>query len=238
MIDKNLFRFGGVRFTLGLLAALSFIQGIGVVAQAYGLTLALVRIWHLQNLKVLVVPVLIFLAAYTCRQLCDVAKDRFATDRADAIVAELRPRIQDKVFSLGPSALARRGTGSAVTMLVDGLDQVRTYVLTVLPKMMDLIFIPLIVLVVVWTQDAGSGLILLLMLPLLIFFMVILGLAARDRSSRQYAQFRKLNTRFMDTVLGLPTLKMLGIDKEYEDEIYSVSDRFRKRTMRKRSETE
>ena len=231
MIDKNLFRFGGVRFTLGLLAALSFIQGIGVVAQAYGLTLALVRIWHLLNLKVLVVPVLIFLAAYTCRQLCDVAKDRFATDRADAIVAELRPRIQDKVFSLGPSALARRGTGSAVTMLVDGLDQVRTYVLTVLPKMMDLIFIPLIVLVVVWTQDAGSGLILLLMLPLLIFFMVILGLAARDRSSRQYAQFRKLNTRFMDTVLGLPTLKMLGIDKEYEDEIYSVSDRFRKRTM-------
>ena len=231
MIDKNLFRFDGVRFTLGLLAALSLAQGIGVVVQAYGLTLALVRIWRLKNLKVLVVPVLIFLAAYTCRQLCDVAKDRIATDRADAIVAELRPRIQDKVFSLGPSALARRGTGSAVTMLVDGLDQVRTYVLTVLPKMMDLIFIPLIVLVVVWTQDAGSGLILLLMLPLLIFFMVILGLAARDRSSRQYAQFRKLNTRFMDTVLGLPTLKMLGIDKEYEDEIYSVSDRFRKRTM-------
>ncbi|WLT10895.1 ABC transporter ATP-binding protein/permease [Bifidobacterium asteroides] len=231
MIDKNLFRFDGVRSTLGLLAALSLVQGIGVVVQAYGLTLALVRIWHLQNLKVLVVPVLIFLAAYTCRQLCDVAKDRFATDRADAIIAELRPRIQDKVFSLGPSALARRGTGSAVTMLVDGLDQVRTYVLTVLPKMMDLIFIPLIVLVVVWTQDAGSGLILLLMLPLLIFFMIILGLAARDRSSRQYAQFRKLNTRFMDTVLGLPTLKMLGIDKEYEDEIYSVSDRFRKRTM-------
>ena len=231
MIDKNLFRFDGVRSTLGLLAALSLVQGIGVVVQAYGLTLALVRIWRLKNLKVLVVPVLIFLAAYTCRQLCDVAKDRIATDRADAIVAELRPRIQDKVFSLGPSALARRGTGSAVTMLVDGLDQVRTYVLTVLPKMMDLIFIPLIVLVVVWTQDAGSGLILLLMLPLLIFFMVILGLAARDRSSRQYAQFRKLNTRFMDTVLGLPTLKMLGIDKEYEDEIYSVSDRFRKRTM-------
>ena len=231
MIDKNLFRFDGVRFTLGLLAALSLVQGVGVVVQAYGLTLALVRIWRLKNLKVLVVPVLIFLAAYTCRQLCDVAKDRIATDRADAIVAELRPRIQDKVFSLGPSALARRGTGSAVTMLVDGLDQVRTYVLTVLPKMMDLIFIPLIVLVVVWTQDAGSGLILLLMLPLLIFFMVILGLAARDRSSRQYAQFRKLNTRFMDTVLGLPTLKMLGIDKEYEDEIYSVSDRFRKRTM-------
>ena len=231
MIDKSLFRFDGVRSTLGLLAALSLVQGVGVAVQAYGLTLALVRIWHLQNLKVLVAPVLIFLAAYTCRQLCDVAKDRIATDRADAIVAELRPRIQDKVFTLGPSALARRGTGSAVTMLVDGLDQVRTYVLTVLPKMMDLIFIPLIVLVVVWTQDAGSGLILLLMLPLLIFFMVILGLAARDRSSRQYAQFRKLNTRFMDTVLGLPTLKMLGIDKEYEDEIYSVSDRFRKRTM-------
>ena len=231
MIDKSLFRFTGIRRIMGLLAALSLVQGISVVAQAYGLTLALVQIWNRHGLQSLVRPVLIFFAAFTVRQLCDVAKQRVATDHADRIVGELRPRIQRKVFRLGPAALAQRGTGSAVTMLIDGLDEVRTYVFTVLPKMMDMVFIPLMILVVVWIQDALSGIVLLLMLPLLFFFMAILGMAARDRSNKQYAQFRKLNTRFMDTVLGLPTLKMLGISEEYEDEIYSVSDRFRKRTM-------
>ena len=231
MIDKSLFRFTGIRRIMGLLAALSLVQGASVVAQAYGLTLALVQIWGRHGLRSLVRPVLIFFVAFTIRQLCDVAKQRVATDHADRIVGELRPRIQRKVFRLGPAALAQRGTGSAVTMLIDGLDEVRTYVFTVLPKMMDMVFIPLMILVVVWIQDALSGIVLLLMLPLLFFFMAILGMAARDRSNKQYAQFRKLNTRFMDTVLGLPTLKMLGISEEYEDEIYSVSDRFRRRTM-------
>lgn len=216
---------------MGLLATLSLLQGISVVGQAYGLTLALVQIWHLHGLHTLVRPVLVFVAAFAVRQLCDVAKQRVSTDYADYVIGELRPQIQRKVFRLGPAALAQRGTGSAVTMLIDGLDEVRTYVFTVLPKMMDMVFIPLMTLVVVWIQDMVSGIVLLLMLPLLLFFMAILGMAARDRSNRQYAQFRKLNTRFMDTVLGLPTLKMLGISEEYEDEIYSVSDRFRRRTM-------
>lgn len=231
MIDKSLFQFAGIRRILGLLAALSLIQGGCVVGQAYGLTSALVQIWHLKGLDHLWKPILIFALAFSLRQLCDVAKQKVSTDYADFIVNELRPRIQRKVFVLGPAALAQRGTGSAVTMLIDGLGEVRTYVFTVLPKMMDMVFIPLITLIVVWTQDTLSAIVLLLMLPLLFFFMAILGMAARDRSNKQYAQFRKLNTRFMDTVLGLPTLKMLGISEEYEDEIYSVSERFRKRTM-------
>lgn len=231
MIDKSLFQFAGIRRILSLLATLSLLQGACVVGQAYGLTSALVQIWHLEGLNHLWKPILVFALSFSIRQLCDVAKQKVSTDYADFIVNELRPRIQRKVFVLGPAALAQRGTGSAVTMLIDGLGEVRTYVFTVLPKMMDMVFIPLITLIVVWTQDVLSAIVLMLMLPLLFFFMAILGMAARDRSNKQYAQFRKLNTRFMDTVLGLPTLKMLGISEEYEDEIYSVSERFRKRTM-------
>ncbi|MEK0307360.1 ABC transporter ATP-binding protein/permease [Bifidobacterium favimelis] len=231
MIDKNLFRFAGIRRTMVLLALLSLLQGVSVTAQACGLTWALVRVWHLEGLGSLGLPVLTFFLAFAARQLCEVAKGKVSTGYADYVTRDLRPLLQAKVFRMGPSALAGRGTGSAVTVLIDGLDEVRTYVFTVLPKMMDMAFIPLMTLIVVWSQNALSGLVLILMLPLLFFFMAILGMAARDRSNRQYEQFRKLNTRFMDTVLGLPTLKMLGIDKEYEDEIYSVSERFRKRTM-------
>ncbi|BDR53585.1 thiol reductant ABC exporter subunit CydD [Bombiscardovia nodaiensis] len=231
MIDKSLFRFAGIRRQMLALAVLSIVQGLAISGQAFGLTWALVQIWHRRAMSSLLIPTLTFVLAFVCRHLCEVAKQKLASSYADSMVRDLRPQVQSKIFRLGPAALTQRGTGSAVTMLIDGLDEVKTYIQTVLPKMMDMVFIPIITLVVIWSQSTLSGIILLCMLPLLFFFLAILGLAARDRSNKQYAQFRKLNTRFVDTILGLPTLKMLGISDEYEDEIYSVSDRFRKRTM-------
>jgi ATP-binding cassette subfamily C protein CydD len=215
---------------MGLLAVLSLVQGVSIVAQAYGLTRALVEIWQRHAMSSLPLPVAIFAVAFACRQLCEVGKQRVATHYADDVVGELRPQVQRKIFRLGPSALAKRGTGASVTMLIDGLDQAKTYIQTVLPKMMDMSFIPVIVLVAVWSLSWLSGLVLLLMMPLLFFFMAILGIAARDKSDKQYAEFRELNNTFVDTILGLPTLKMLGVDKEYERTVASASDRFRKRT--------
>jgi ATP-binding cassette, subfamily C, bacterial CydD len=231
VIDKSLFSFDGVRSRLGLLAALALVQGLCVVAQAYGLTLGLVEVWRQHSISAVVLPLAIFLASYMVRQLCDVGKARIASRYGEQVIAQLRPRLQRKVFALGPSALAGRGTGSTVTMLIDGLDQVKDYIEILLPRMMDMTFIPVIVLVCVWWQDWISGVVLLVMFPLLIFFMVILGMAARDRSNKQYAQFQILNSKFVDSILGLPTLKMLGVADDYEDEIYSVSERFRKRTI-------
>lgn len=215
---------------MGLLAVLSLVQGASIVAQAYGLTRALVEIWQRHAISSLPLPVAIFAVAFACRQLCEVGKQRVATSYAGGVVSELRPQAQRKIFRLGPAALAKRGTGASVTMLIDGLDQTKTYIQTVLPKMMDMSFIPVIVLVAVWSQSWLSGLVLLLMMPLLFFFMAILGIAARDKSDKQYAEFRELNNTFVDTILGLPTLKMLGVDKEYERTVASASDRFRNRT--------
>ncbi len=231
MIDKHLRDLPGFRGTMSLLTLLSLVQGLAVVGQSYGLTEALVRIWQLHSLSSLPVPVTIFVVAFAVRQLCDVGKRRVGTRYADDTVARLRPRIQHRLFMGGPAAMSSRGTGATVTMLIDGLDQTKAYIQTLLPKVMDMGLIPLIVLAVVWTQSWLSGLVLLVVLPLLIFFMAILGLAARDKSDRQYGEFRMLNNRFVDAILGLPTLKMLGISDAYEDEIYTVSERFRKRTM-------
>lgn len=231
MIDKSLFRFAGIKRQMVMLALLSTIQGVCISAQAVSLTWCLVQIWQRRNASTLLLPVVAFIFVFAARHLCEVAKQRLSSSFADKVVRDLRPAVQTKIFRLGPVALSQRGTGSAVTMLIDGLAQVKMYIQTVLPKMMDMMCIPLITLIVIWTQSALSGVILLAMFPLLIFFLAILGLAARDRSNKQYAQFKELNSKFVDTILGLPTLKMLGISEQYEEEIYSVSDRFRKRTM-------
>jgi ATP-binding cassette subfamily C protein CydD len=231
VIDRQLFGFARFRPTMLLLALLSALQGVAIVAQAYGLTLSLVAIWRQRPVSSLPVPVGIFVCAFAARQLCEVAKQRVSTGYADGVVTGLRPRVQRKLFSLGPISMARRGTGANVTMLIDGMDQTTTYIQTIMPKITDMTIVPVIVLAVVWSRSWLSGLVLLLVLPMLLFFMVILGLAARDKADRQYGEFRALNNRFVDTILGLPTLKMLGVDKAYEKEIHGVSERFRTRTM-------
>ncbi|WEV74471.1 ABC transporter ATP-binding protein/permease [Bifidobacterium sp. ESL0798] len=216
---------------MGLLALLSLVQALSIVGQAHGLARGLVEIWKLHAVSTLIGPSLEFIAFYALRHLCDVAKQHISSKYGKYVAGQIRPQLQHKIFRLGPSALASRGTGSTVTMLIDGLDQVEHYIEILLPKMTDMMLISLVILIAVWWQDWVSGLVLLLMYPLIIFFMVILGLAARDRSNKQYDQFNILNTKFVDSILGLPTLKMLGVDKEYEGEIYSVSERFRKRTI-------
>ncbi|MEE8684982.1 MAG: thiol reductant ABC exporter subunit CydD [Bifidobacterium mongoliense] len=231
MIDPRLQKFPGFRAAMSVLMLLSLVQALAILGQSYGLTESLVRLWQLRSLDALPVPVAVFAGSFVLRQLCEVGKQRVGTRFADRTIAELRPRVQRAIFAAGPSSMARRGTGATVTMLIDGLDQTKTYIQTVLPKMMDMSIIPVAVLIVVWSQSWLSGLVLLCALPLLIFFMAILGIAARDKSDRQYEQFRMLNNRFVDTILGLPTLKMLGVSQAYEREVYTVSERFRRRTM-------
>ncbi|WP_415447947.1 ABC transporter ATP-binding protein/permease [Bifidobacterium aquikefiri] len=231
MIDKKLFEFQGFRTRMGFLALLSTIQAVATVGQAYGLTRALVQIWGLRSLNSIAMPVIIFVMAFIARQLCEVGKKQVASHFADQVVNDLRPQVQNKLFKAGPAAMAQRGTGATVTMLLDGLDQTKTYIQTIMPKMLDMGIIPVVILVVVWWENTLAGIVLLVVFPMLMFFMAILGIAARDKSDKQYGAFQNLNNRFVDTILGLPTLKMLGVSDNYEDEMYQVSERFRKRTM-------
>ncbi|WP_156488014.1 hypothetical protein, partial [Schleiferilactobacillus harbinensis] len=53
MIDKSLFQFPRIRRQLMVLSLLSFIQAAAIVAQAIGLSQALVAIWQLRKISAL-----------------------------------------------------------------------------------------------------------------------------------------------------------------------------------------
>src|SRR5699024_4261269 len=72
---------------------------------------------------------------------------------------------------------------------------------------------------------------LTIIVPLVILFMIILGLAAQAKADSQYKQYTILSNHFLDALRGLPTLKMLGLSKRYAKNIYTVSDEYRRRTM-------
>jgi ATP-binding cassette subfamily C protein CydD len=85
--------------------------------------------------------------------------------------------------------------------------------------------------VFVFFENVRSSVILLIALPILIIFMILLGLAAKEKSNRQYKSYQMLSNHFVDSLRGIETLKFLGISRKHAKNIRFVSDGYRKNVM-------
>lgn len=91
---------------------------------------------------------------------------------------------------------------------------------------------PALVWLYVFMTDRISGIILLVTMPILIAFLILVGLAARKQTERQLDSYRMLSNHFVDSLRGLMTLKFLGQSRKHSGSIRQVSEDYRKATMR------
>lgn len=231
MIDKRLLRLSGTKKVLLMLAGLTVLQAFMILFQGKFLAQAIVNSWRLKALAWLYQPMLFFFLALLGRHLLNWLKSHVLDRYASQASADLQQRLLTKLFHLGPSLVAKQGTGNMVTMALEGIDQVENYMTLILNKMLNMMLIPWILLIYIFTLDARSGWILLVVVPIVILFMIILGFAARDKADKQYAGYQQLANHFVDALRGLATLKLLGISEQYADNVYQVSESYRKRTM-------
>ena len=63
--------------------------------------------------------------------------------------------------------------------------------------------VPPMFVVVIWTTDWLSGLIVLLTLPVVVVFLVLIGLATERQRRRQWRSLERLSHHFLDVVDGL-----------------------------------
>jgi ATP-binding cassette subfamily C protein CydD len=231
MIDKRLLRLSGTKKVLLMLAGLTVLQAFMILFQGKFLAQAIVNSWRLKALVWLYQPMLFFFLALLGRHLLNWLKSHVLDRYASQASADLQQRLLTKLFHLGPSLVAKQGTGNMVTMALEGIDQVENYMTLILNKMLNMMLIPWILLIYIFTLDARSGWILLVVVPIVILFMIILGFAARDKADKQYAGYQQLANHFVDALRGLATLKLLGISEQYADNVYQVSESYRKRTM-------
>ncbi|MFD0898164.1 thiol reductant ABC exporter subunit CydD [Loigolactobacillus binensis] len=231
MIDKRLLRLSGTKKALLMLAGLTILQAFMILFQGKFLAQAIVNSWRLKALAWLYWPMLFFFSALLGRHLLNWLKNHVLDKFASQASATLRQQLLTKLFHLGPSLVAKQGTGNMVTMALEGIDQVENYMTLILNKMLNMMIIPWILLVYIFTLDRRSGWILLVVVPIVIMFMIILGFAARDKADQQYAGYQQLANHFVDALRGLATLKLLGISDQYADNVYQVSEAYRKKTM-------
>lgn len=231
MFDKALTRLSGFRYIVGVLAGLDILQAFFIIGQAYFLSLSITHIWEGNPFKSQITFVVLFFLCHFGRHLMTFFKDRLLDDFSAREAKLMRQQLLKKLFDLGPVIVQKEGTGNTITMTLDGITLVENYIHLILSKMINMSIIPWIILVFVFYLDWESGLILLIVFPIIIIFMIILGLAAQARADKQYASFQVLSNHFLDTLRGIDTLKFLGISKRYANSIYQTSENFRKATM-------
>ena len=231
MMDKAIMRLEKIRQMFGLLAGFAFLQAIFIIGQAWMLSAAITHLWEGHTLKEVGLYVLGFFLFFMARHVITYLRERLLDNYAQEQAKKLRTQLLQKIFKLGPTVVQAHGTGNVTTMTVDGISQVENYIHLILAKMMNMMIVPWVILVVVFYYDWVSGVILLLVFPLIIIFMIVLGYAAQAKADRQYRSFQILSNHFIDSLRGIDTLKLFGMSKSYEKGIYQTSEQFRKATM-------
>lgn len=231
MLDKRLFKFPGARQALGVLSLLTLIQALAIIGQGRFLSVAITDLWGGHQLTSIGMVLVWFMLAYLLRQVMGVAKQYALAPFADKTTASLQTQLTQKYAALGPRTVANQGTGKSVTLAVEGIDQVHDYLTLVLVKLFDMSITPWLILLYIATINFKEAVFLFVIYPVIVIFMIVLGLAAQAKADREYETFNRLSNHFVDSLRGLTTLKQLGLAKQYAQNIYDVSEDHRKATM-------
>lgn len=203
-----------------------------VVSQAWLLADAVSGAFiHHDALSKLRVPLLVLLGVVVGRGAVGWSTERAANRASARAKSQLRAALAERIATLGPDGLERGRTGSLTILATRGIDALDAYFSRYLPQVFLSVIVPLTVIVVVAGADWLSALIIAVTVPLIPLFMVLIGVATRERTERQVRTLQRLAGHFLDVVAGLPTLKVFGRAKAQATAIRDITDRYRRTTL-------
>lgn len=231
-MGKNLFGYQGIKPVLASLTAIALVHTLSIIMLAIWLAEAISALfagaaWQEQAGKIG-----LFLLAFLVRQLTALLQQKVAYRFAEKTGASLRSQLLGALFRLGPRHTRTEGTGTTVTLVLEGVGKFRKYMELFLPRMIGTAVTPVLILAYIATQDIIAALILAVTMPILIAFLILVGLAARKQTEKQWESYRQLSNHFVDSLRGLETLKFLGRSRSHGATVSKVSDRYRSATMR------
>jgi ATP-binding cassette subfamily C protein CydD len=147
------------------------------------------------------------------------------------VKAELRKRLLNHLFLLGPAFTREERSGEVTTVIVEGVAALEAYFNQYLPQIALAGLIPLTILCAIFPLDILSGVVLLVTAPLIPFFMVLIGKMAERLTQRQWKLLSRLGAHYLDVLQGLTTLKMLGQSKSQIENIRRISDTYAQVTL-------
>ncbi|WNG90001.1 thiol reductant ABC exporter subunit CydD [Mycobacterium sp. ITM-2016-00317] len=162
-----------------------------------------------RSVSALGVPIAILGALWLIRTVTQWQQGRLAQRGASAVIADLSEQVLTAATVLPPRDLAAHRDDAAV-VITRGLDGLRVYFTNYLPSLFLAAVLTPATVVVIALYDWKSAVIVLIALPLIPVFMILIGMATADRSAAALAAMTTLQSRLLDLVAGLSTLRALG----------------------------
>lgn len=175
-------------------------------------------------------PLWMLLVLWTIRALAQWLQARVSQRGATAAIADLNRRLLDGVTALPPRELAAR-RDDAAALSTRGLDALRPYYTRYLPAVIQSAVLTPAAVVTMAFYDLQAAVVVLIALPLVPLFMVLIGLVTAERSAAAMTAMTTLQSRLLDLITGIPTLRALGRADGPEHRIAELAEAHRRSTM-------
>ena len=172
----------------------------------------------------------ILLTLWLVRAAAQWLQARLSQRGATAVIAEFNERVLTAVCALPPPQLAALRDHAAV-LATRGLDGLRPYFTRYLPAVIMAGLLTPAAVVVMACYDLRSAVIVLIAVPLVPLFMVLIGLVTAERSAASLAAMTTLQSRLLDLIAGIPTLRALGRADGPAHRIAELAGAHRRSTM-------
>jgi thiol reductant ABC exporter CydD subunit len=150
---------------------------------------------------------------------------------AGRVMAELRHRLVAQLLMRRPGLALGEQTGELATAAVQGVDSLENYFAGYLPSLVLATVVPVAILAAIVPVDLICAVILFITIPVLVTFMVLIGLGAQGVAQRRWQTLSLLSSRFLDTVAGLETLRAHRREQAQSHILADAGDRYRQETM-------
>jgi ATP-binding cassette, subfamily C, bacterial CydD len=204
-----------------------------VILQAFSLSQIISGVFlRSQTLQQMWSLMLLLIGVITLRGLLSWGNALAANQIAGHIKTQVRQRLLTRLFQLGPLYTRGERSGELINTLNEGVEALAPYFSQYFPQIFLAFLVPAIIVFTILRVDLPSGIILLVMAPLLIFLLALAGMMAGAETRRHWKALSLMSAHFLDTLQGFTTLKLFERQEDAEEQVRSVSERFRQTTMR------
>ncbi|MFX3649905.1 MAG: thiol reductant ABC exporter subunit CydD [Paenibacillus sp.] len=215
-----------------LLAIISLALGVAIVSQAALVAEAVQRIFvEGASFSSVMLLLGLLLAVMAVRTLLMYGNGKVGLHMAARAKTNMRASVLQNLTRASMPSTLRGQTGGKVSVALDAVDEADSYFSQYMPRMMEAAMIPILILIVTFTQHANTGWIMLFTAPFIPLFMILVGLQTKNKSEEKYAQLAEFSGTFLDSLQGLVTLKIFGRAKRQQQKIEHSSLGYRDATM-------
>ena len=225
---KALLEHKGQLLILGLTC---LVESLSIVGQAWFFGTLINNFIFLENTLADEMNTILYLTiAIIVRLLAHYIQEAVANRLGTAVKASFREHALEHMFKLGVQHKERHG--DVIHLLTDGLEQVDAYVARYIPQILYAIMIPLIMGIAIVDALPIIGIILVVTVPLIPFFMILIGKQADRLNKEQWERMSFLSGHFLDVLQGITTLKLFGRAEDQIKVIGRLSEEFKDSTLK------